>query len=321
MSPHWKKTLFGLSLILCSWLPIACATPPASPVTPFPTLMRLADAPTITPTPHPIPTLFPTATPYPTPSPTPTATPCPPSQMKQTTFPSATTGSQRPLRLYLPPCYGQDNRVYPVLYIFHGNVMGDERWDLLGLDEAANTAINNQLIPPLIIAMPNGTGIADYTSGGPGSYETVILDELIPFVETELDCVWTAAAGRAIGGLSRGGYWALEIAFRHPQQFASVGGHSAALLDTAAGPHLNPQYTALSNDLGPLRIYLDIGDNDYLRTNTIRLHDDMAAANIPHQWHLNPGAHNEDYWSSQLTNYLLWYTEPWPTDRQKYPPC
>ncbi len=223
-------------------------------------------------------------------------------------------------RIYLPPCYGEDGRFYPTLIMLPGNNQTDTIWDDLGLDEAAQTAIYNGAIPPLIIIMPDGGWPARNTSGGPGSYETVILDDLIPFIESSY-CAWPDAAGRAIGGLSRGGYWALEIAFRHSEQFASVGGHSASLLDIAAGPDLNPQYTGLTHDLGNLRIYLDIGANDGGIANTRQLHEDLTAHNISHTWVLNEGGHINSYWTAHLAEYLAWYAAPWPANRNAYPPC
>lgn len=224
------------------------------------------------------------------------------------------------IRVYAPPCYEENSRSYPTLYLLPGNIHTNAIWDELGMDETAETAIHNQTIPPLLIVMVDGGWIANNTSGGPGSYEVVILDEIIPFIESRY-CAWNEPAGRAIGGLSRGGYWALEIAFRHPEQFASVGGHSAALIDSYAGPNLNPQYTALTNPLGDLRIYLDIGENDYLLPNLRRLHEDMMVAGIPHEWVLNQGQHEEGYWAAHLTDYLEWYTAPWPHERGNYPAC
>jgi enterochelin esterase-like enzyme len=190
----------------------------------------------------------------------------------------------------------------------------------LGLDETADAAILAGQIPPLIIAMPDGGYIANNSSGGPNSFEGVILDNFIPYIE-QTYCAWPEPAGRAIGGLSRGGYWALEIAFRFPEQFLSVGGHSVALLDTAAGPDLNPQFTGMTNDLGSLRIYLDIGKNDYLIPNIQRLHEEMLAAGRPHVWLLNPGSHEDAYWAAHTNDYLLWYTDPWPLARTTYPVC
>jgi enterochelin esterase-like enzyme len=168
--------------------------------------------------------------------------------------------------------------------------------------------------------MPDGGDVANNTSGGPNSFEGVVLTDLIPYVEASY-CAWPASAGRAIGGLSRGGYWALEIAFRHPDLFASVGGHSVALLDIAAGPAINPEQTGLVNDLGPLRIYLDIGLEDYLRPHVERLHQGLVAIGRDHTWLLNSGRHEEGYWQAHLGDYLTWYSAPWPLERSSYPPC
>jgi enterochelin esterase-like enzyme len=266
-------------------------------------------------------TAAPQATPTAPASPTPQPTPCArPGEIVAGSFPSATAGGEHRYRLYLPPCYGDDGRVYSTLYLFAGDIHDESKWPELGIGAAADAAIAAQDIAPFLVVMPAGGWLADQTSGGPGSYETLVLDELIPHVESTV-CAWPDPAGRAIGGLSRGGYWALEIAFRFPERFASAGGHSAALLDTFAGPDLNPQHTALTRDLGDLRIYLDIGADDHVRENTIRLHEDMAAGGVPHEWHLNEGRHDDAYWSAHAPGYVRWYAAPWPADRSAYPPC
>ena len=84
---------------------------------------------------------------------------------------------------------------------------------------------------------------------------------------------------------------------------------------------MDPQYTALANDLEDLRIYFDIGSADYLINEIRQLHLDMSEAGIPHQWTLNEGQHAEEYWSQHLEDYLVWYAQPWPKDRILYPPC
>jgi enterochelin esterase-like enzyme len=223
-------------------------------------------------------------------------------------------------RIYLPPCYGEDDHTYPALYMFHGNVSTESQWDDLGLDEAAEELILGGEIPPMIIVMAGGGTIANNSSGGPYSFEGVILNELIPHIEANY-CAWPAPAGRALGGLSRGGYWSLEIAFRNASQFASVGAHSAALVDTHAGPDLNPQFTGLTHELGDLRIYMDIGADDWYIANIRRLHEDMEAAGIPHEWVLNEGIHEDAYWADHVGDYLRWYASGWPEERSAYPPC
>lgn len=223
-------------------------------------------------------------------------------------------------RIYFPPCYELNGRSYPTLYMLPGNIHTDAIWDELGLDEAAEQAILADAISPLLIVMADGGHLATNSSGGPGSYESYILNELIPHVEATT-CAWADPAGRAIGGLSRGGYWALEIAFRFPAHFASVGGHSAALIDSYAWPAVNPQYTGLSQDLGDLRVYFDIGENDWVINNIRKLHTDMEAANIAHTWVLNSGQHEEAYWAAHVDDYLAWYTKPWQEEEAQGVAC
>lgn len=254
------------------------------------------------------------------PSPTATATPClEPGQVQQQQLTTQLAGLFR-YRVYYPPCYGLDGHVYPVLYLLPGNIHTDSIWDELGIDEAADTAVHQARIPPLLIIMLDGGWLANNTSGGAGSYETLFLSELLPHIEATT-CAWADASGRAIGGLSRGGYWALEIAFRHVDTFASVGGHSAALLDMYAGPNINPRYTGLNQQVSDLRIYLDIGMDDYLSQPLQQLHEEMAQAHIPHEWVLNTGGHDEAYWRTHVLDYLLWYTQPWQLPRNTYPLC
>lgn len=314
-----------LFLAACSAGAINSLPTAASPVTPQVTTV-IAQAPTATPVPdNTITPLPPTATATVTPTPpateSPQPTPCAqPGRVESASFTSTIAGGDHRYNIYLPPCYHVDGHTYPVLYLLAGNIHDEGKWAELGMDDAAESAISAGTAPPLLIVMPDGGWIANNTSGGPGSYETLIRDELIPHIETTY-CAWADPAGRAIGGLSRGGYWALEIAFRSPDLFASAGGHSAALLDSFAGPAINPQHTALTNDLTNLRIYLDIGANDYVRANTIKLHEDMENAGVAHEWHLNEGEHIDEYWAAHAADYLAWYVAPWPEDRAAHPPC
>lgn len=243
-----------------------------------------------------------------------------PGHIESGRFPSTIKGPYRDYRVYLPPCYGQDGRTYPTIYLFHGGAHSDDHWDNLGIDEVLEEMITAGEIPPMLIIMPDGGELANNSSGGPRSFEGLFLDELVPFVETNF-CTWSEPDGRAIGGISRGGYWALEIAFRNPELFTSVGGHSAALIDTDAGPNTNPQETALLNNLRDLRIYLDIGQGDWLINEVQELHNDMSEAGVRHMWVLNEGQHVEEYWRGHLEDYLEWYAQPWPLERIRYPLC
>lgn len=329
--------------ILTALPAVACGAVPTSQ-TPTPSA-TIAPASVWTPTLAPEPTvrapdstatpLSPTATPpaptavAPTPIITPTAassaapsaTPCAqPGRIEHGALDSSVAGEPMRYRVYLPPCYGADGRVYPALYMFGGNIHDDAIWDALGLDEAAERLIAAGGIPPLLIVMPDNGWLANTTTSGPNSYEGFILNELIPHVEATY-CAWTSREGRAVGGLSRGGYWSLMMAFRHPELFRSVGAHSPALIDSHAGPAEDPRITGGTNDLGDLRIRVDIGERDPYLGDARPLRDALTAAGVAHEWLVNPGTHDEAYWREQLAGYVGWYSDGWRVDRETLPGC
>ena len=61
----------------------------------------------------------------------------------------------------------------------------------------------------------------------------MITDEFIPWIESTTRAAGTRS-GRAISGISMGGYGALKLAFKRPDLFSSVSAHSAMLIDDFA---------------------------------------------------------------------------------------
>ncbi len=242
----------------------------------------------------------------------PPPTPCAePGRVEQGVLDSIVAGEPMRYRIYLPPCYGQDELLYPTLYMFGGNIHDETIWDNLGLDEAAEALIAAGTIPPLLIVMPDNGWLANTTPSGPTSDEGFVLNELIPHVE-ETYRAMPARAGRAVGGLSRGGYWSLMMAFRRPDLFRSVGAHSPALIDSHAGPAEDPVVTGATNNLGDLRIWVDIGERDPYLPKALPLHEALAAVGVAHEWWINLGTHEEAYWRANLGQYLMWYAAGWP---------
>lgn len=313
-----------------SGAPTAQAVAPALPT---PTLASTEPA-DIAETPTPVPTATdfaatataPPPTPLITPSPpppdaTPITPPCvTPGRIEQGTLESAVAGETMRYRVYLPPCYGDDGHAYPALYMFGGNIHDDAIWDTLGLDDAAEVMINAGEIPPALIVMPDNGWLANTTTSGPKSYEGFVLDELIPHIEATY-CAWPADVGRAVGGLSRGGYWSLMMAFRRPDLFRSAGAHSPALIDSHAGPAEDPVIVGATNALDDLRIWVDIGERDPYLIEARPLHDSLTSADVAHEWRVNPGTHEEAYWRENLQGYLAWYSDGWRINRTELPTC
>lgn len=294
----------------------------------------------------PLPTLYPTFVPTETPqsiaqapitSSTPDATLAPTAtllpaceeetgQIVNSHYDSDIAGGNVAYRVYLPPCYEASGKSYPVLYMLHGlgDGMNDSQWDSMGLGEAADIGFARGALPPLIIVMPNGTNTHGYDLFAPtNSYEFMILDELIPHIENTY-CTWNVREGRAIGGLSRGAFWALEIALRQPDKFSAVGGHSPALFDSKDIPAANDplELARDATDLQNLRIYIDHGVDDWTVSMAEVFTSRLAARSIEYTYVVNPvGFHNEEYWSAHTADYLSFYTAQWPKDVNALPTC
>ena len=137
-----------------------------------------------------------------------------------------------------------------------------------------------------------------------------MMEALIPEVEARYPAM-PARWARAIGGISRGGVWALEIALRHPEAFASVGGHSPALSVNKAPLAYDPLILAQEADLLGLRIYLDAGNADWALEGARQLAEILKARRVPVRFEIRPGGHDDALWAGALEAYLDFYTEPW----------
>src|SRR5947209_5217575 len=152
---------------------------------------------------------------------------------------AALGGQQKSFLVYLPPSYntpqGQAKR-YPTLYLLHGSPGADHDWFTAGkADQSANTLIALGSIPELILILPDGNGRAGATSEWGNSFdhqniETYVAVDLVKYVDARYRTN-AQAAYRGIGGLSMGGFGAMNIALHHPDVFGFVialGGYYVA---------------------------------------------------------------------------------------------
>lgn len=147
-------------------------------------------------------------------------------------FHSATLGRSVRFTVYLPDGYREGSTRYPVLYLLHGAGGDEHSWTQgAGARETLDGAIRRQAMRPSIAVMPSFGPHGWYL----GDAAKAFVDELIPLVETR----YRASAertGRSLGGMSMGGYGALNLALRHPDRFCG-----AALLSPAVYDPLPPQ--------------------------------------------------------------------------------
>jgi len=168
----------------------------------------------------------------------------------------------------------------------------------------------------------NGFYTNNYADPKLGWEDFLILD-LIPYVDGHYRTV-AARQGRAVAGLSMGGYGAMKFGLKYPQLFAAAASLSGALASAQAeklhegeikkvleadfGPPDNP--TRASNDPFELvkkispgelpQLYFSVGESDRLIEDNRKFARLLAELKIPYQYREVPGPHEWPVWDEQI---------------------
>ena len=234
----------------------------------------------------------------------------------------------------LPPSYEKDSgKKYPVLYFLHGlgeneqTLMNSGGWGLI-----EDLRQQNKVGDFLMVA-PEGRGSFFINSAdGRERYSDFFLSEFLPYIETHYRII-RDRKDRGVTGLSMGGYGALRFAFARPELFGSVSAQSAALITESpkeldadarsAGPvarllggifgnpvnvahwqQNNPFDLARKNQaqIKTQAIYINCGQQDEygFADGATRIHKQLLAEGVRHEFHLYPGGHSADYFLSHM---------------------
>jgi GH35 family endo-1,4-beta-xylanase len=147
--------------------------------------------------------------------------------IQEVLFYSPSLGKMQTAMVYLPPTYGQvvkgKQERFPVLYLQHGWGENETSW---GKQGHAGLIMDNLIadgkIKPFIVVMAYGL-TNDFQFGTIGrfdakDFETLLVDELIPFIDQNF-LTKADKANRAMAGLSMGGMETKLITLRRPEVF------------------------------------------------------------------------------------------------------
>jgi S-formylglutathione hydrolase FrmB len=223
----------------------------------------------------------------------------------------------------LPPSYATSpDRKYPVVYALHGLFEGPEFWERRGLASILARLRDSGAVPDFLVVAVDGDN-SFFVNSPAGRYQDMLTKDLIAHVEATFRVV-PGRAGRALLGISMGGYGALRVAFEQPSLVAAVATHSAMLLEripTAAqgagrwqmtafhhvfGDPIDPGLWAQNDPLSWARrvdpkavpaLFIDCGADDrYSLANGHRdLDRILTARGIPHAFALPPGDHGYEF--------------------------
>ena len=269
----------------------------ATQATPTPAIIPA----TATPTLAPLPTFAPSTA---TPTLTPIACLTKPGTVDQGILESSNPPQE--FFIYLPPCYSKraDKR-YPVLYLLHGQTYAANQWIRLGAAKALDNLIISGEAMSFILVFPDDHYW--YTPAGT-SFGARLTGELIPFIDETYRTI-PDPRFRAIGGMSRGAGWALNLGLTRPDLFSAIGLHSLAVFQRDAS-----KVAGWIQSIPPASrpsIFMDIGDNDQELASATQIEAVFTQLDVPHEWHIYTGEHTEDYWSAHVEEYIRWYAEQW----------
>jgi S-formylglutathione hydrolase FrmB len=231
----------------------------------------------------------------------------------------------------LPPSYdAQPGKKFPVLYFLHG--LGGDHTFLVssGGWNIIEDAQEQKRIGEFVVITPQA-GASFYVNSRNGivKYEDFFVRDFVPQMEKKFRLLGTRS-GRAIGGVSMGGYGALRFAFKYPQMFVSASGLMPALLEqlprgandvgftaffgAAFGRPLDeafwkantPFVFARTANLNGLKIYFACGDHDDFGFDegTRALDKLLASRHVSHISHIYPGRHDWEFVDQHLLESL-----------------
>ena len=199
--------------------------------------------------------------------------------------------SERTYGLLLPPDYDRSDRRYPVLYLLHGSGQQHATWGRRTLLDRTADAI---------VVMPDMDRTRYVVSSGrvDPQADAFITQELV----SEIDARYRTIAsrdGRAIAGLSIGGFGAMLLGLRHPDRYSAIGAFSAPLDGLG-----DPTVALGAITAGSPLLYIGCGVADALLPSSRRFASLLEGAHIPRHYEEGPGAHTWEAWDWQLRSFL-----------------
>ncbi|MEO6732145.1 MAG: alpha/beta hydrolase-fold protein [Ferruginibacter sp.] len=255
----------------------------------------------------------------------------PHGNMQQILFPSKSTNTSRAAFVYTPPGYEKGKTKYPVLYLQHGWGENETSWGIQGrANLIMDNMIAEGRIKPFIIVMTYGmtnTGArpgggprpaappasapapggaapaagAARPAGGPGGgmagilasngFQTVLLDELVPYVDAHFSTI-AKRDGRAMAGLSMGGAETKMVTLAKPAIFGYWG--------LLSGGNYTP--ADLEGKEKPKLIFISYGGKEANGANGLpKVEADLKAAGFNVATYISPGtAHEFQSWRRSL---------------------
>ena len=247
--------------------------------------------------------------------------PVPHGTVSRIWYDSPALGLERRMTVYTPAGYETSGKRYPVLYLLHGMGGDEEAWISLGRTaQILDNLIAQGKAKPMIVVMPNGNASQEAAPGESsrgmvpptmqlpktmeGSYEQAF-PEIVKFIDKNYRTI-KSKSGRAIAGLSMGGFHSLHISKQYPDMFNYIGLFSAAIM-----PNKEVSSPIYENMEGKLKVQFD--KNPALYWIAIGKTDFVYKANEEYRKLLDEKGYKYTYYESDeghiWKNWRIYLTE------------
>ncbi|MGF6231336.1 enterochelin esterase-like enzyme [Inquilinus ginsengisoli] len=248
--------------------------------------------------------------------------PVPHGDLRVVTLASAALGSERQMLVWTPPGYGDGSAPLPVLYLYHG--FGDTVWSWVTQGRAPqildNLLAEKKIVPMIVVIPDTETDIAaavpedfpgatrrqTFYPANAAAADRELIGDIIPYMEAHYR-VRTDAAGRALAGLSQGGYQALVSGLGHLGTFAWLATFSGVSQTTVPEAGIAAALADPAKVNASLRGFtVTVGSDDTITGKDIAgLRKDLDAAGIRYDYKEYPGLYHEmAVWRPSLADFL-----------------
>jgi len=200
----------------------------------------------------------------------------------------------------------------PLLVFLHG--YGGSPSDTF--DEAFASSLQALGGQAPVVLLPEGE-VGWWHDRAEGKWGSYVLREAIP---AALERSGADPYRVAIGGISMGGFGALDLA--RFGSFCAVGGHSPAVYERGSDEisfgfddardfarHDLLTTARRRNPYGDVPVWIDVGKQDGLRPAAAKLAHELKADGADVSFHVWPGGHDGQYWDAHFSQYLRFYND------------
>ena len=249
--------------------------------------------------------------------------PVPHGTVSRIWYDSPALGLERRMTVYTPAGYETSGKHYPVLYLLHGMGGDEEAWISLGRTaQVLDNLIAQGKAKPMIVVMPNGNASQEAAPGESsrgmvpptmqlpktmeGSYEQAF-PEIVKFIDKNYRTI-KSKSGRAIAGLSMGGFHSLHISKQYPDMFNYIGLFSAAIMPNKDVS--SPIYEDIEGKLkvqfakNPALYWIAIGKTDFLYKANVDYRKLLDEKGYKYTYYETDEGHIWKNWRIYLTEFV-----------------